>query len=444
MASVYFVSLGCDKNLCDSEHMIFDLQKSGHNICDDPAEAEVIVINTCSFILDAMQESIDTIIEMGSYKENGSCRALIITGCLGQRFFDEIEAELPEVDAVLGTNSWDKLSATIDELLAAKDMTTPMIRIDELTGLPRSEGRVRTDPIPCAYLKIAEGCNKRCTYCVIPKLRGAYRSVPMEELLEEAKRLVSEGVTEISLVAQEVTLYGVDLYGEKSLTRLLKELTKIEGLGWIRLLYCYPEEIDDDLIEVMAQNEKICHYIDMPIQHSSDAILKRMGRRTDKADIVRIIEKLRNAMPDIAIRTTLIAGFPGETEEDHKELLDFIKTIRFDRLGCFAYSREEGTVAYDMEDQVPDEIKDRWVDEIMRAQKEVTLDINKSLLNTTIRCFIEGSIEEGVYVARSYRDAGDVDCCVFVETKDPLMSGEFCDVTIRDFKDYDLIGEIAH
>ncbi|MCR5098676.1 MAG: 30S ribosomal protein S12 methylthiotransferase RimO [Lachnospiraceae bacterium] len=440
MAGIFFVSLGCDKNLCDSEHMLYDLMSHGFDLVDDPADAEVIIINSCSFIEDAMQESIDTVIEMGRYKEHGICRALILTGCLGQRFFDDIKNELYEVDAVIGSNSWDKLTEVIDELLSDNDRQELLSRIDDLTGLPRTCGRLRTDPVPTANLKIAEGCNKRCSYCIIPYIRGSYRSVPMEELLDEARTLVDSGVTELSLVAQEVTLYGVDLYGKKSLCRLLKELSAIDGLHWIRLLYCYPEEIDDELIRLMAENEKICHYIDMPIQHCSDSVLKSMGRRTTRADITERIKRIRAAIPDIAIRTTLIAGFPGETEADHQDMLDFVRQMQFDRLGCFAYSQEEGTPAASMPDQIDDDIKSRWVDEIMSTQQEVVLNKNNELIGSILSCFVEGRIDEGVYIARSHRDAPDIDSSVFIETDEELLSGEFVNVKITEAKEYDLIG----
>ncbi len=441
MNRVYFVSLGCDKNLCDSEHMLHDLLSNGYEIIDDPYEADVIVINSCSFIEDAMQESIDTVIELGDCKENGRCKALILAGCLGQRFSDDIATELPEVDAVVGTNSWDDLTGIIDRVLGGND-DLPVILTKELKGLPKAGGRVRTDPIPASYLKIAEGCDKRCTYCIIPYIRGSYRSVPMDELLKEASDLVSKGLTEISLVAQEVTLYGVDLYGKKSLPELLKKLSMIKGLSSIRLLYCYPEEIDEDLIEVMSTEKKVCHYIDMPIQHCNDDILRRMGRHTTKADIKSTVKHLRDRIPDIAIRTTLIAGFPGEDEAAHEEMVSFVKEMEFDRLGCFAYSREEGTPAAQFDDQVDDEVKQRRVDDIMQAQRDVTLRKNDSLKGQVLNCFIEGRIEDGVYIARSYRDAIGVDSSVFVETDRELISGEFYDVKITGFQDYDLIGEL--
>ena len=444
MANIYFVSLGCDKNLCDTEHMLFCLTAQGHVMVDDPAAAEVIVINSCSFIEDAMQESIDTIIEMGAYRESGALKALILTGCLGQRFYDEVIKELPEVDAVIGTNSWNRICEVIDELLGDGEESGVIQRIDELSGLPKATGRLRTDPVPTAYLKIAEGCNKRCTYCIIPYIRGSYRSVPIDELIDEAETLVGEGVTEISLVAQEVTLYGIDIYGEKSICKLLEKLSEIEGLNWIRLLYCYPEEIDEDLISLMATNKKICHYIDMPIQHCSDRILKKMGRLTGRQDIIDRIASLRERVPDIAIRTTLIAGFPGETEADHQEMLDFVKDMRFDRLGCFAYSQEEGTPAATMPDQIPKDIKDKWVDEIMRTQMDIAFDINRGLVGSTLSCFVEGRVDDGVYVARSYRDAPGIDSSVFIETDEELISGEFYDVEIMEAREYDLIGGIKN
>mgnify|MGYP002854144673 CR=1 FL=1 len=440
MDKVYFVSLGCDKNLCDTEHILFDLRKRGFEIAEYPAEARIIVINTCSFIEDALQESIDTVVEMGAYKEQGLCELLLICGCMGQRFSSEICDELPEVDAVIGTNSWDELCEVIDELLEKKP-ATPIVRKKELTGHPKASGRLRTDPIPASFLKIAEGCDKRCTYCIIPYIRGGYRSVPMEELLDEARELVASGVTEISLVAQEVTLYGIDIYGKKSLVTLIKKLSEIEGLSWIRLLYCYPEEIDDDLIAEIAENKKLCHYIDMPIQHCNDDILRRMGRRTNKADIVRIVERLRETVPDIAIRTTLITGFPGESEEAHREMIDFVRQMSFDRLGCFSYSREDGTPAADFEDQIDRDTADAWAAEIMEAQRELTLQKNKNIIGSTLSCFVEGRIEDGVYVARSYRDAPGVDASVFIETDEELISGDIIKTKIVEADGYDLIGD---
>ena len=439
--NVLFVSLGCDKNLVDSEHMLGDLMDNGFSICDSEEDADIIVVNTCSFIADAMEESIQTIIDLGSYKENGRLKALIVTGCLGQRFTEDILKDLPEVDAIIGTNSYDELVNAINTVLAKKD-DKPVYK-KELVGLPKDGRRVLTTGGHYAYLKIAEGCNKRCTYCAIPYIRGNYRSVPMEQLLAEAKELVSGGVKELILVAQETTVYGIDIYGEKSLTRLLHELCKLKELQWVRILYAYPEEITDELIACMASEPKICHYIDMPIQHCNDDILKKMGRKTNKADIMDIAARLRKAMPDISLRTTLICGFPGETEEMHAELLQFIKDMSFDRLGAFAYSREDGTVAAEMENQVEDSLKEKWLDEVMLCQKDISLSNNEKYIGRTLKVFIEGKLpEDGVFIGRTYRDTPSVDGFIFVNSEEELVSGQFVDVTVTGFDEYDLIGDV--
>ena len=439
--NVLFVSLGCDKNLVDSEHMLGDLMDNGFSICDSEEDADIIVVNTCSFIADAMEESIQTIIDLGSYKENGRLKALIVTGCLGQRFTEDILKDLPEVDAIIGTNSYDELVNAINTVLEKKD-DKPVYK-KELVGLPKDGRRVLTTGGHYAYLKIAEGCNKRCTYCAIPYIRGNYRSVPMEQLLAEAKELVSGGVKELILVAQETTVYGIDIYGEKSLTRLLHELCKLKELQWVRILYAYPEEITDELIACMASEPKICHYIDMPIQHCNDDILKKMGRKTNKADIMDIAARLRKAMPDISLRTTLICGFPGETEEMHAELLQFIKDMSFDRLGAFAYSREDGTVAAEMENQVEDSLKEKWLDEVMLCQKDISLSNNEKYIGRTLKVFIEGKLpEDGVFIGRTYRDTPSVDGFIFVNSEEELVSGQFVDVTVTGFDEYDLIGDV--
>ncbi|MBP5325973.1 MAG: 30S ribosomal protein S12 methylthiotransferase RimO [Pseudobutyrivibrio sp.] len=438
---VLFVSLGCDKNLVDSEHMLGDLIDHGYTICDDEAEADIIVVNTCSFIADAMEESIQNIIDMGAYKTEGNLKALIVTGCLAQRFTDEILEDLPEVDAIIGTNSYDELLNTIDKVLEDKGIR-PVVKKD-LVGLPRDGRRVLTTGGHYAYLKIAEGCNKRCTYCIIPYIRGDYRSVPMEQVIAEAKQLAADGVQELIVVAQETTVYGMDLYGKKSLPELLHKLCEIDGIKWIRILYAYPEEITDELIECMANEPKICHYIDMPIQHCNDEILKKMGRKTNKADIMAIASRLRQAMPDISLRTTLICGFPGETEDMHKELLDFIQDMKFDRLGAFAYSPEDGTVAAAWPNQVDEDLKHRWVDEVMLAQKDICLSNNENYVGRTIPTFIEGKLpEDGVFIGRTYRDTPSVDGFIFVNSDIELTSGQFVDVTVTSFDEYDLIGDV--
>ncbi len=413
----------------------------GYTICDDESIADIIVINSCSFIADAMEESIQTIIEMGAYKETGQLKGLIVTGCLAQRFPQDILKDLPEVDAVIGTNSYDELVKTIDEVLANKG-TKPVV-LKDFKGLPRNGRRVLTTGGHFAYLKIAEGCNKRCTYCIIPYIRGDYRSVPMEDILLEAKELAEAGVKELILVAQETTVYGQDIYGKKSIPDLLNKLCEIDGINWIRILYAYPEEITDELIQCMASQPKICHYIDMPIQHCNDTLLKKMGRKTSKADIMAIADKLKKAMPDICLRTTLICGFPGETDEMHKELLQFISDMKFDRLGAFAYSREDGTVAAKMDNQVDDEIKNLWKDEVMALQKEISLQNNEGFIGRELDVFIEGKlVDEGVFVGRTYRDTPSVDGFIFVSADQELESGQFIKARVNASEDYDLIGEM--
>ncbi len=434
---VAIISLGCDKNYVDSEHIMALLSKDGHEFVPDVEDADICVINTCCFIQDALEESINTIIEVGKLKESGSLKVLVIAGCLGERFTDEVLTDLPEVDGIVGTNSYDEISALIKKALEGKK---EVIKKD-FSSLPKNDGRFLSSVVPYTYLKIAEGCNKHCTYCVIPSIRGNYRSVPMEELLAEAEALARQGIKEINLVAQEVTMYGIDLYGKKSLPLLLDKLSSIEGIQWIRLLYCYPEEIDEELISNMAGNPKICHYIDMPIQHCNNEILKRMGRKTSQADIVNKIHALRERMPDIAIRSTLICGFPGEDEEMHKELLSFVSDMKFDRLGAFSYSREEGTPAAEFEHQVDDDQKDVWRDEIMALQQQISLEKNQSLVGKVIPCFVEGKVEDNVYVGRTYRDAPDVDGYIFIESDKEFFSGDIISVKVTGFKEYDLIGD---
>ena len=436
-----FISLGCDKNLVDSEVMLGELSKRGYTFTEDETEADIIVINTCCFINDAKEESINTILEMAEYKMSGSCKALVVTGCLAERYRQEIIDEIPEVDAVLGTTSFDHICEAVDEALKGKNLT----KFDDLQKLVKSENhRILTTGGHYAHLKIAEGCNKHCTYCIIPKIRGTFRSVPMEELVEEAKYLVSQGVKELILVAQETTLYGVDLYGEKSLHKLLRELCKISGLYWIRIQYCYPEEIYDELIQTIAEEPKICNYLDLPIQHCNDAILKRMGRKTNKQQLIDKIEKLRAAIPDIALRTTLIAGFPGETPEAHEEMMQFVNDMEFDRLGCFAYSAEEDTPAATFTDQVVQELKEEWRDEIMELQSEVCADLAEDMIGRELYAMVEGKVaDEPAYIARTYKDAPGVDGYIFIQTGEALMSGDFVKVKVTSAIDYDLIGEIA-
>lgn len=438
--NVLFVSLGCDKNLVDTEVMLGLLASSGHQMVDSEDMADVIVVNTCCFIHDAKEESIQTILEMAEYKKEGTCKALIVTGCLAQRYRQEIIDEIEEVDAVLGTTSYDKIVDAIDEALAGHKM----VEMTDLQALPVVESkRMVTTGGHFAYLKIAEGCDKHCTYCIIPKIRGNFRSVPMERLLTEAQELADQGVKELILVAQETTLYGKDLYGEKSLPKLLKELCKISGIQWIRILYCYPEEITDELIQVIKEEDKICKYLDLPIQHASDAILKRMGRRTSKAQLVEIVEKLREEIPEIALRTTLITGFPGETAEQHEELMEFVDMMEFDRLGVFTYSPEEDTPAATMPDQIEESVKEDRQADLMELQQEIAFELAEDMIGEEVLVMIEGKVaDENVYVGRTYKDAPNVDGLIFVESEEELISGVFARVKVTGALEYDLIGEI--
>ena len=437
---ICFISLGCDKNLVDSEMMLGLLSKRGYGFTDDETQADIVVINTCCFINDAKQESIDTILEMAKLRSEGHVKALLVAGCLAQRYKEEIQKEIPEVDAIIGTTAIDRIADTLDEVLAG----TKKNRYDSLNRKPLTDtGRLVTTGGYFAYLKIAEGCNKHCTYCIIPKVRGDYRSVPIESLIKEAQALAQGGVKELILVAQETTVYGIDLYGRKRLADLLRELCKIDGLKWIRLLYCYPEEIDDELIRVIREEPKICHYLDLPIQHGCNAILKRMGRKTDRAQLTAIVEKLRDRIPDICIRTTLITGFPGETSKEHEELLAFIEQMRFDRLGVFTYSREEGTPAASMPGQVSERVKKKRYGQLMELQQKIAFEKAMSMAGRTVTAMIEGKItDENAYVARTYQDAPGVDGMLFVNTTRELMTGDFVRVKITDSYEYDLMGEL--
>jgi len=439
--NILFISLGCDKNLVDSEVMLGLLNKQGFRMTDDETKADIIIINTCCFINDAKEESIQAILEMSEYKKTGNCKALIVTGCLAQRYKQEILEEIEEVDAVLGTNSYDEILKAVEESLTGEKT----IKLHDLDKLPEIESdRILTTGGHYAYLKIAEGCNKHCTYCIIPKLRGNYRSVPMERLQKEAVKLAKQGVKELILVAQETTMYGVDLYGEKSLHKLLKELCKIQGIRWIRILYCYPEEIYDELIQTMKDEPKICHYLDLPIQHANDEILRRMGRKTTGQALKNIIQKLRSKLPDIVLRTTLIAGFPGETKEQHEELMAFIDEMEFDRLGVFLYSQEEDTPAAAMENQIPEEIKEKRRDALMELQQDIAFDKAEAMVGTELMAMVEGKLaDENAYVARTYGDAPDIDGYLFINTAETLVSGDFVKVRITGALEYDLIGETA-
>lgn len=437
---ILFISLGCDKNLVDTEVMLGMLASRGYEMTNDEQEADIIVINTCCFIHDAKEESIQNILEMAEYKKNGSAKALIVTGCMAERYRQEILDEIPEVDEVLGTTAYDRILDAVDAALAGQHE----VMTADLDALPLPETkRLVTTGGHFAYLKIAEGCDKHCTYCIIPKIRGNFRSVPMERLLKEAQDLAEQGVKELILVAQETTLYGKDLYGEKSLPKLLRELCKISGIRWIRILYCYPEEITDELIQVMKEEPKICHYLDLPIQHANDTILKRMGRRTSKQELIDIVQKLRKEIPDICLRTTLITGLPGETQEQHEEVMEFIDTLEFDRLGAFTYSPEEDTPAATFEDQIDEEVKEDRQADIMELQQEIAFDKAEDMIGREVLVMIEGKVaDENAYVGRTYRDAPNVDGLIFINTDVELISGDFAKVKVTGALDYDLIGEL--
>ena len=459
MKNVLFVSLGCDKNLVDSEKMLGLLNEAGYRVAQEESEADAIVVNTFCFIHDAKEESVETILEMAEWKKKGRLKALIVTGCMAQRYQDEIQQEIPEVDAVIGTTGYTEIVPILDEILAEAEASQEEAAVEEpkeksfvnccpsIDLLPASlaDKRVVTTGGYTAYLKIAEGCNKRCTYCIIPYIRGHYRSFPMEDLLEEARKLAEGGVKELILIAQETTVYGMDCYGRKALPELLTKLCEIEGIEWIRILYCYPEEITDELIAVMKKEKKICHYLDIPIQHSEDTILKRMGRRTNRAELVSLVEKLRKEIPDIVLRTTLITGFPGETEEEFKNMVDFVDSMEFDRLGVFPYSAEEGTKAAEMDGQITEEVKESRRDEIMALQQEISADKAASRIDDEMSVLIEGYLyEDDIYIGRTYMDAPKVDGNVFVRAEEELISGDIVPVRITGANEYDLMGDVIY
>lgn len=438
---IFFMSLGCDKNLVDSEHMLGLLRENGYEFTDDEYEADAIVINTCCFINDAKEESINSIIQMGERKKDGKCKALIITGCLAQRYKEEIKKSLPEVDVIVGTTAIDDIVKAVNESTKESADKEYIKDINYLAA--KDAPRIISTGGHYGYLKIAEGCDKHCTYCVIPKIRGNFRSVPMENLISEAQRMAEQGVKELILVAQETTMYGVDLYGRKMLHALLKKLCRIDGFLWIRVLYCYPEEIYDEFIEVLAEEKKICKYLDIPIQHASDNILRRMGRRTSNEVLKNIIKKLREKVPGIILRTTLISGFPGETDEDHEILMNFVNEMEFDRLGVFTYSQEENTPAAGFPDQIGEALKEERRAEIMELQQDICEEKSELLIGKVFDAMIEGKIpDENAYMARTYMDIPGVDTNVFVVTDEPLMTGDFVRVRITGAQEYDLIGEM--
>ncbi len=440
--NIFFVSLGCDKNLVDSENMLGILHENGYAITNTEEEADIIIVNTCCFINDAKQESINTILEMSEYKKTGKLKALIVTGCLAERYKNDFLDAIPEVDALIGTTSFAQIINVIEKILEGHKFT----HFEDLDKLPKvSSKRMITSGSYFAYLKIAEGCDKHCTYCIIPKVRGNYRSVPMEELISEATYLAEQGVKELILVAQETTLYGKDIYGKKELPKLLKELAKIEKIEWIRILYCYPEEITDELIETMKEEPKICRYLDLPIQHASDRILQLMGRRTNQKDLMNIISKLRNNIPDIVLRTTLITGFPTETEQDHEELINFVNEMKFDRLGVFTYSKEDETPAAKLKPQVLAKTKKQRQKEIMKLQQSIVFEKTADMVDHQFDVLVEGKIpeEENVYIGRTYMDAPTVDGFIFISSRYELMSGDIVKAVVTGAKGYDLVGELV-
>lgn len=445
---ILFTSLGCDKNLVDTEVMLGELAKEGYSFTDEEEQADIVIVNTCCFIRDAKEESIETILEMAELKKAGQIRALLVTGCLAQRYREEIQAEIPEVDAILGISDIHSIAQAVREVLAGRARNHIGKNEDgdkkELARKAESNSkakRIVTTGGHYAYLKIAEGCDKHCTYCIIPKIRGAYRSVPMENLLEEARTLVEGGVRELILVAQETTLYGVDLYGKKMLPELLKKLCQIEALHWLRILYCYPEEITKELVDIIGQEPKICHYLDIPIQHASDAVLKRMGRHTTEDDLRRIVTMLREEIPDICLRTTLISGFPGETQEDFVKLYQFVNEMEFDRLGVFAYSLEEDTPAALLPNQIAEEVKEKRRDELMELQQEIVFEKAEGKEGQILEAVVEGYLaEDGVYVARTYMDAPNVDGYLFFSSEREIDSGSFVTVQVTGSNGYDLTG----
>lgn len=439
--NIFFISLGCDKNLVDSENMLGILHENGYKITNEENEADIIIINTCCFIHDAKQESINTILEMSEYKKTGDLKALIVTGCLAERYKDEILNTIPEVDALLGTSSFAEILKVVENLDDGKQHSV----FEGLDTLPKlSNKRMLTSGSYSAYMKIAEGCDKHCTYCIIPQVRGNFRSVPMEELLSEATYLAEQGVKELILVAQETTMYGNDLYGSKSLPKLLKELCKINGIEWIRILYCYPEEITEELIDTIKNEPKICHYLDIPIQHASDRILKLMGRRTNQNDLIQIITKLRESMPDMVLRTTLITGFPTETEEEHQELMNFVNKMQFERLGVFTYSKEDNTSAAKLKPQILSKVKKQRQKDIMKLQQAVVFEHTEKLVGKQLEVLIEGKIadEDNVYIGRTYMDAPQVDGFLFLNSSQELISGDIVKAVVTGAKGYDLVGEL--
>ncbi|MDO5387718.1 MAG: 30S ribosomal protein S12 methylthiotransferase RimO [Clostridia bacterium] len=443
-AKISFVSLGCDKNLIDSEIMLGLIDEEGYSITYDDSEADIIIINSCGFIMDANREAIDKVLEMADYKREGNCKALIVTGCMAQRYKDEIFESLPEVDAVVGTGDFENIGYVIKRLLEGEKQVKLVTDKEHLLNPDNSYKRIITTTGGFSYLKIAEGCDNHCTYCTIPSLRGHYRSRTMESLVKEAEILAEKGVRELILIAQDTSLYGQDIYGRKALPELLRKLSGIEDIKWLRILYCYPENVTDELIREMAENPKVLHYVDMPIQHSENRILKLMGRRSTREGLKETINKMRSKMPNMCIRTTLITGFPSETEEEFKAQCDFIKEVGFDRLGVFTYSPEDGTPAAKMPNQIDEDVKTERKDYILQLQRGISAGICEKYVGKTLEVIVEGKIdgdEENVYCGRSYRDCYEIDGFVFFKSEEELLAGDFYNIKITEAGDYDLIGE---
>jgi len=443
--TVAFTSLGCDKNRVDSEVMLGILRNKGFHAVADESEADIIVVNTCCFIKDALEESIEAILEMAEYKKTGKCKGLIVAGCLGQRYKDEFFDELPEVDAIVGTAAYEEIAEVAEEILGGEHRLEYFQDIHQRMDEENGKLRVLSTAPYYAYLKISEGCDNHCTYCVIPKMRGRHRSRTLESLVEEATILARQGVKELVIVAQDTSIYGRDLYGEPQLHRLLEELNKVDGIAWIRLLYCYPETLTQETIDTMARCEKVCHYIDIPIQHGVNRVLKRMGRKSSQALIKEKVAALRKAMPDIAIRTTLIVGFPGESQEDFDELEEFVKELQFDRLGVFSYSREEGTPAAELDGQIDEDVKEQRRAYIMDIQKGIAARLCQKEVGKVMSVLVEGKLpKEEIFCGRTRRDAPDIDGLVFISSEEELYTGDFAEVRIREAGDYDLMGDVVY
>ncbi|WP_303863328.1 30S ribosomal protein S12 methylthiotransferase RimO [Alkalibaculum bacchi] len=440
--NVGLVSLGCAKNLVDSEIMLGLIERGSYTITEDHSKADIIIINTCGFIESAKEESIDTILQLGQYKENGNLKALIATGCLSERYKDELLNEIPELDAVVGTGDYENIIQIIEDTLKGEKVCAyGHIDYSFDESLPR---RIST-PKYTAYVKIGDGCDNHCTYCIIPYLRGKYRSRKLEDIKREVEQLVNNGVKEIIIIAQDITQYGIDLYEKHSLPMLLRELEKIEGLRWIRLLYVYPENIGEDLIDVIKNSKKILHYLDIPLQHTEDSVLKKMARRTTKTKIINLINTLRREIPDIIIRSTIITGFPGESEEEFEAMVETLKDLQIDRLGVFPYSLEEGTPAALLGGQIEEGVKIRRQEQILEMQQDISLSHNESQVSKIIEVLIEGATDDpNTFVGRSYMDAPEIDGYVYVHSQKRLEEGDLCVVRIVDALEYDLIGEIVH